>query len=73
MSKSQKEVLKLGLQIASLIFFAGVTWKVTQDNAKGVAENASICRSNKGDIREIKTDIKWLVDSSKRIENKLEK
>ena len=77
MSKAQEKALKIASSIAVpiiAVLIALGTYK--QQMTEGFAQLkkcADQSEANKGDIRELKTDIKWLIESGKRIEEKLQK
>ena len=77
MSKAQEKALKLAtsivVPIVAVLIALGTYKQQMVDGFAQLEKCVSTGETNKGDIRELRTDIKWLIESSKRIEDKLEK
>jgi hypothetical protein len=77
MSKAQEKALKLASSIAvpiiAVLIALGTYKQQMTDGFAQIKKCVTQAEANKGDIRELKTDIKWLIESGKRIEGKLEK
>ena len=77
MSKAQEKALKLAtsivVPIVAVLIALGTYKQQMVDGFSQLEKCVSQSETNKGDIRELRTDIKWLIESSKRIEDKLEK
>ena len=71
MSKQQEKILRVVSGIITVAFAFGVTYGAMQGTRTRSVSNEASCKTNTGDIRELKTDIKWLIESGKRIEEKL--